>query len=318
MSTFWLTYSPRRPGAQHNGWRREDLEEFVGRFKINPNQTTAWWRFAAINQGTKGDRVYLFKQGDDPRGIFGVGWIIGGPERIANPYDHLGVVRRAHIKFEVLVNPHEEFLLSLDEMKETVSTERILNNLINAEGSGITVDPQIASELEERLQTLSAFSVPSLDAREADDLSIDPDSAGNERERKLRAIRVRRGQADFRVALIEAYGGKCVVTGCPIVDVLEAAHIIPEAGRRTSVVNNGLLLRADIHTLFDLYLLAIHPDTRKVVLAESLMNSTYARLVNRTLLRPKDDYRGPAKNVLRWRYAKFEAQQKTSGWPAAA
>ena len=82
-------------------------------------------------------------------------------------------MRRAHIKFGVLVNPHEEFLLSLDEMKETVSTERILNNLINAEGSGITVDPQIASELEERLQTLSAFSVPSLDAREADDLSID-------------------------------------------------------------------------------------------------------------------------------------------------
>lgn len=69
----------------------------------------------------------------------------------------------------------------------------------------------------------------------------------------------RRGQTKFREALLEKYK-KCVVTGCDITDVMEAAHIEPYASGGDPTVQNGLLLRSDIHTLFDLDLLGINPD----------------------------------------------------------
>ncbi len=50
---------------------------------------------------------------------------------------------------------------------------------------------------------------------------------------------------------MDAYGGRCAVTNCDIEDVLEAAHISPYNGPSTDQVYNGLLLRTDIHTLFD-------------------------------------------------------------------
>ena len=61
-------------------------------------------------------------------------------------------------------------------------------------------------------------------------------------------------------------------------DVLEAAHIRPYAHEGTNSVNNGLLLRADIHVLFDLRLLSINPSTKKIYCAKRLRASQYAAL----------------------------------------
>ncbi|WP_169719739.1 HNH endonuclease, partial [Novosphingobium acidiphilum] len=61
---------------------------------------------------------------------------------------------------------------------------------------------------------------------------------------------------------MKAYDGKCAVTSCAIEPLLEAAHIHPYLGPKTNHVTNGMLLRADIHTLFDLGLLAIAADHR--------------------------------------------------------
>ncbi len=57
------------------------------------------------------------------------------------------------------------------------------------------------------------------------------------------------------------YEHRCVVTGCTVIAVLEAAHIRPYRRPEDNDVKNGLLLRADIHTLFDLNLLGIEPGT---------------------------------------------------------
>lgn len=80
----------------------------------------------------------------------------------------------------------------------------------------------------------------------------------------------RRGQRDFREQLLQAYGRKCAITGCEVVAALEAAHITPYSEVRTHGVSNGLLLRADIHTLFDLYLITVDPSTLCVRVAPSL------------------------------------------------
>ncbi|MFT4747769.1 MAG: hypothetical protein ACI8XG_001852 [Congregibacter sp.] len=74
-------------------------------------------------------------------------------------------------------------------------------------------------------------------------------------EKVLQSIKTRRGQPAFRKALLEAYGGTCCITGCTVQEVLEAAHITPHGDETNYSVYNGLLLRADVHTLFDLGLL---------------------------------------------------------------
>jgi predicted restriction endonuclease len=64
-------------------------------------------------------------------------------------------------------------------------------------------------------------------------------------------------------------GAKCIISGCNI----EAAHIIPYRNQDSHNIANGLLLRVDLHRLFDKYLLTIDPETRKVLIAPELMNS---------------------------------------------
>jgi hypothetical protein len=80
------------------------------------------------------------------------------------------------------------------------------------------------------------------------------------REVASRQIKARRGQGSFRNTLRNRFGDRCLVTGCQILDLLEAAHIAPYRGDPDNSPQNGLLLRADIHTLFDLDLLGIDPN----------------------------------------------------------
>lgn len=114
-------------------------------------------------------------------------------------------------------------------------------------------------------------------SRLSDDKPFDPDTATDARIRVLSEVARRQGQAKFRRDLFKAYDGKCAVTGTSVPSVLQAAHITPYLGVDTNHVTNGLLLRADIHTLFDLRLLRIDPATLKIQLCESLMGTPYAQ-----------------------------------------
>jgi len=64
-------------------------------------------------------------------------------------------------------------------------------------------------------------------------------------------FRPRLGQGAFRVAVTEAYQRRCAVTGERTLPVLEAAHIKPYAESGPHALGNGLLLRSDLHILFD-------------------------------------------------------------------
>jgi hypothetical protein len=98
-------------------------------------------------------------------------------------------------------------------------------------------------------------------------------------------IRERRGQQAFRDALRSRYGEQCLVSGCGLLDVLEAAHIKPFRGEHDNHPENGLLLRADIHTLFDLNLLGVVPEGLFVKLHPSLMSDLhYASFADKRLL----------------------------------
>jgi putative restriction endonuclease len=73
-------------------------------------------------------------------------------------------------------------------------------------------------------------------------------------------VRPRLGQGAFRVSVTEAYERACAVTGEHSLPALEAAHIRPFAQDGPHVVSNGLLLRADLHRLFELGYLTVNTD----------------------------------------------------------
>lgn len=132
---------------------------------------------------------------------------------------------------------------------------------------------------------------------------LDVDSLEDERWRTLSAIVQRRGQPAFRRRLLRAYGGQCAITGCDAPAALEAAHIVPYLGGSTNVVTNGLLLRADVHTLFDLGLIGIRASDRVVVLDDQLVGTVYDPLAGRRLTPPRRTADAPGDAVLAWRAA---------------
>lgn len=73
-------------------------------------------------------------------------------------------------------------------------------------------------------------------------------------------VRPRLGQGAFRVAVTDAYRRACSVTGEHSLPVLEAAHIRPYALDGPHEVSNGLLLRSDLHRLFDLGYVTVTPN----------------------------------------------------------
>ncbi|MEG8277113.1 HNH endonuclease [Streptomyces sp. AHA2] len=73
-------------------------------------------------------------------------------------------------------------------------------------------------------------------------------------------VRARVGQAAFRRQLLETYGAACALTGPAPAAALEAAHLYSYAASGEHHSDGGLLLRRDIHRLFDLGIIAVHPD----------------------------------------------------------
>lgn len=74
--------------------------------------------------------------------------------------------------------------------------------------------------------------------------------------------RARLGQGAFRVLVTSAYERRCAVTGERVLPVLEAAHIKPYTKSGPHRVPNGLLLKSDIHILFDRGFMTVTPDLR--------------------------------------------------------
>ena len=109
---------------------------------------------------------------------------------------------------------------------------------------------------------------------------------------------IREGQAKFRKELIEAYAGKCAITGYDVELALDAAHVRKYNGKQTNIVQNGLLLRKDLHKLFDHGVFGIRPYDLNIVLNDRARNSSYAELANVRLRLPSNQRAGPDPGLL--------------------
>jgi len=121
----------------------------------------------------------------------------------------------------------------------------------------------------------------------------------------------RQGQGSFRRELLRAYQSKCCMTETTDVAVLDAAHITPYGGRSTSTVRNGLLLRTDLHTLFDLGLIGIEPVTLSIHVHKSIGEPTYKALHGKTLRLPSSELDCPGREYLERKWAEYQSSNPT-------
>jgi hypothetical protein len=144
-----------------------------------------------------------------------------------------------------------------------------------------------------------------------DEGAFDPSNLEDARKRCLAAIVIRQGQSAFREKLLVAYHRRCPVTGCDVPAALEAAHIVPYCGPETNNVTNGLLLRGDIHTLFDLGLMALDPSSHRVLISKRLEGSHYASLDGKVITPslPENRAEHPSQEALKSRLADFKAKE---------
>lgn len=136
--------------------------------------------------------------------------------------------------------------------------------------------------------------------------AFSPSNAEDQRRRVVASIVRRRGQPAFRKALLAAYDSRCALTGCGLVEVLEAAHVYPYKNEATNSVTNGLLLRADVHTLFDLRLIAVDPGSLRVMTAPLLRDSDYAALNGSLLATPVRAEQAVSRDSLEWHLSRCE------------
>lgn len=160
------------------------------------------------------------------------------------------------------------------------------------------MDHALIKDLEDSLPLEGAQALPPSPTSELELLRID------QRTVRTQVSVVRTGQVNFRARMMARYGAQCVITECKIDTLLEAAHIIPYRGDQSDDELNGLLLRVDIHRLFDAYLISINPQTHTVELANSLSDETYLSLKGKRLFvfSPK-----PRRLFLEAHYKQFRA-----------
>ncbi len=120
-------------------------------------------------------------------------------------------------------------------------------------------------------------------------------------------IRPRLGQGAFRVGVTSVYQRRCAVTGERTLPILDAAHIRPYGAGGDHEITNGLLLRTDVHRLFDLGYVTVSGDGHFEVgrrLKEDFENGRhYYAMHGRPITLPDNVDQRPAPDALEWHQA---------------
>ena len=133
---------------------------------------------------------------------------------------------------------------------------------------------------------------------------------GDDRKRVLAEQVRREKQGEFRQALLEAYSGSCAATGVDVPEVLQAAHIDPYRGKKSQVVTNGMLLRADIHLLYDAHLLTVLPEKNIIRVNKQLGSSFYSQFDGHQIQVPKNPLLRPNDELLEMHMREFESVER--------
>jgi putative restriction endonuclease len=117
-------------------------------------------------------------------------------------------------------------------------------------------------------------------------------------------VRPRLGQSAFRCAVIDAYARRCAMTGERTLPALVAGHIKPYGQSGPHQVDNGLLLRADLHVLFDRGYVTVtedyHVEVSQKIKEEFENGRDYYALHGKELAVPQNDIERPSPEFIAW------------------
>lgn len=310
MNTYLVTWNP-----EHWKWTR--LESDANKTKRGIAVAEPW-SCGTTKKILKGDRLFLLKQGAKlPKGIIASGTATSNVylDKHYNPAKAADGKQAHYVAadWDTVLNYEVEPLLQTSQIDGDGPPQVNWNTM----SSGISISLPAAELIEELwakhiadirgddddLSRLDVIASELIEEGYFDALNIE-----DERDRQLCEIVQRRGQPEFRSKLIAAYNGRCAITGSDAVDALEASHIMSYTGTKSQHVSNGLLLRADIHTLFDLGLIGIEPLSLEVVLSPKLLNTCLKELCGRKLTLPNDVQLHPSNDAIEQRWKQFKRE----------
>lgn len=126
----------------------------------------------------------------------------------------------------------------------------------------------------------------------------------------------RLGQGSFRALVTDAYSYRCAISKERTLPVLQAAHIRPYTEGGSHELSNGLLLRSDLHTLFDQHYLTIEPNKKTLIVSRRIREQfengrDYYALNNRPLAEPADVLALPSTDYLAYHFEWFTRLEQT-------
>jgi hypothetical protein len=286
-----LSFKPRlnalEEGAVEHFVAYQKSDEWKSFGRVRKNQIFSWFTAKPFRDETLvGHRLWAFEGSGSPkRYSFVASGIISRLSDEQRPGPWSGIGRRVHFSADTVVptdvTSKRWFKKLLKEQANfSMGLRRISDRTVITALEALRND-----ELEVKAGHDDVADVPRLSS-----LALP--------KRVLRAIRERMGQPKFRRAVLNAYERKCAISGCTVEDAVEAAHIRPFRGGRSDRLSNALLLRADLHTLFDLGLLSINPRRWTVVMDAELRRTEYGKFHGKKIQLPRDRKYWPSPSKL--------------------
>jgi putative restriction endonuclease len=158
-------------------------------------------------------------------------------------------------------------------------------------GTGLALWREVTARLERaKVKTLGPATIAAQD---------------RERHGTPTLVTPRLGQGSFRLLVTDAYRYRCAMTSERTLPVLEAAHIRPFAQGGEHALSNGLLLRSDLHKLFDLGYMTVDPKEKKIIVSDRIKEEfengrEYYKLRGEKLVLPENPLAIPSIESLRY------------------
>jgi hypothetical protein len=283
-------------------WPHDDLRKLVEAFRSN-GTAEELWTCATFRKIHPGDRAYLLKQGK-PIGIFGRGTIVDEPKPKSKPIPGRGrwevLIRFEASRGDVLWDPKDKFLVDGSQLPPA------RKDLWKTRNSGIPLEPKTARGIDSMI-------LDSILIGHGQTTSVDELAQEVARTNKLIEQWIRPDQQLFSEAIRKNYRDRCAVTGCVTRAALEAAHISTQKGLDNNSPANGILLRSDIHALFDRLLITLSEDGRRVEVSPELTDPSYVHLKTAMVARSDGGPPPSAENIRQHRNRFFERRQRHFG-----
>lgn len=198
MATYLLSWNPEK-------WNESFLSELVENYKLGNKLLR--WSCGNTKKIRAGDRIFLMKRGEGEKGLFGSGYVSSDQPFLAKHFsseieDEEKKSLFIMIEFDVLIHPNEKIIIERDVLINSFSSK-----VWSSQGSGKTISPSIATELEKLwLERTGGVEIHYPDEIEADETFI-------EGAKKKVYVNSYERNALARLKCIQHHGASCCICG---------------------------------------------------------------------------------------------------------